>query len=102
MKPSRRARALILVLAGVVWALVNGPVEGPVLITFTPSMGLTVADLLSIALFAAAAVVWWRPRQPGRPGVEPGAAGDAGDGTDSTDSADSPDSADSVRVNASS
>jgi hypothetical protein len=58
--------AALLVVAGVVWALVNGPVEGPILITFTSTMGLTVADLLSIALFgAAAAVLWWPGQRSG-------------------------------------
>jgi hypothetical protein len=65
---NRRLFALVLVLAGVLWAIVNGPVEGPVLVTFAPGMGLTVADLLSVALFAAAAAVLWWPRHPGRTG----------------------------------
>jgi hypothetical protein len=55
--------ALVLVIAGVVWALVNGPVEGPVLLTLAPGMGLTVADLLSVVFFGAAAAVLWWPRQ---------------------------------------
>ena len=62
----RRLVAAILVLAGVLWAMINGPVEGPVLLTVAPGMGLTVADLLSVGLFAAAAGVWWWPRQSRR------------------------------------
>ena len=65
---SRRLLALTLVLAGVVWAIVNGPVEGPVLLTFAPGMGLTVADLLSVGLFTAAAALLWWPRHPRRAG----------------------------------
>ncbi len=38
-----------LIAAAVVWALVNGPVEGPVLIAFGRGHGLTVADLPSVA-----------------------------------------------------
>lgn len=71
---NRRLLALTLVLAGVLWAIVNGPVEGPVLLTFAPGMGLTVADLLSVALFAAAAGLWWWPRQSRRPGETADAA----------------------------
>jgi hypothetical protein len=56
MKDSRRRRQLAaaLIVAGVVWLLVNKPVEGPVLISFTVRHGLSAADLLSIAAFVVA------------------------------------------------
>lgn len=47
-RPSKRSAVTTLV-AAVVWILVNGPLEGPVLWVVTPSHGLTVADLLSAA-----------------------------------------------------
>jgi hypothetical protein len=65
---SRRLLALTLLAAAVVWAIVNGPVEGPVLLTFAPGMGLTVADLLSVALFVAAVALLCGPRQRRRMG----------------------------------
>jgi hypothetical protein len=42
--------------------LVNGPVEGAVLLSVTRNHGLTVADLPSVALFVASAVIA-RPRR---------------------------------------
>ena len=42
-----------------VWILVNGPVEGPVLMTLTPDHGITVADLPSaVALVTAGWLVF--------------------------------------------
>ena len=38
----------------VVWVLVNGPVEGRVLLVLTPTHGLTVADLPSLAALVVA------------------------------------------------
>jgi hypothetical protein len=55
-----------LVVGGVVWVLVNQPVEGPVLLSFTPDHGLTVADLFSIAAFIIALVLVL-PTRGGRP-----------------------------------
>ena len=45
-------------LAGMslLWILVNGPMEGPVLVVFTPHHGLTGADLAGIAGLGLAAV----------------------------------------------
>jgi hypothetical protein len=53
----RRWLAVGLAGAAVIWILVNGPVEGPVLLTLTPSHGITVADLPSLALIIIAAVI---------------------------------------------
>jgi hypothetical protein len=50
--------AVGLVGGAVIWIVVNGPVEGPVLLTVTPSHGITVADLLSLALIIIAAVIF--------------------------------------------
>lgn len=50
--------AVGLVGAAVIWILVNGPVEGPVLLILTPSHGITVADLPSLALIIIAAVIF--------------------------------------------
>lgn len=57
----RRMLAGVLVVLGVVWLLVNGPLEGPTLVTFDVKHGLTVADLLSLAAFALAARLWFVP-----------------------------------------
>jgi hypothetical protein len=57
---SRRTRvvtAAVLVLAAVVWVLVNGPVEGPVLVVVSPGHGLTVADLFSVAAVLVAVLL---------------------------------------------
>ncbi|MEJ5912947.1 hypothetical protein [Pseudokineococcus sp. 1T1Z-3] len=51
---------LVVAAAGVAWWLVNGPVEGAVLLVVTRTNGLTVADLLVpplLAVAVAAAVV---------------------------------------------
>lgn len=48
LRPSRMA-AFALIGVAIVWVLVNGPLEGYVLYSFTPYNGLTVADLFSIA-----------------------------------------------------
>lgn len=45
---------LVLLVAAVIWLLVNGPVEGPVLVELTPDHGLTVADLPALAAGAVA------------------------------------------------
>lgn len=70
----RQAVAVLLVVAAVVWVLVNGPVEGPTLIVFSPSHGLTVADLPSLAAGAVAVLLVWprRGRGPGRLGRDLG------------------------------
>jgi hypothetical protein len=49
--------AVGLVAAAAIWVLVNGPVEGPVLLVLTPSHGITVADLPSLAALVIAAVL---------------------------------------------
>jgi hypothetical protein len=46
--------------AAVGWVLVDGPVEGPVLLVLTSSHGITVADLPAIvALVIAGVLVIW-------------------------------------------
>ncbi len=59
---SRRRRrwvAVGLVALAVVWVLVNGPVEGPVLLVLTQSHGVTLADLGSLAALAVAGALYW-------------------------------------------
>ena len=51
--------AVALVVAAGVWILVNGPVEGPVLLVLTPSHGITVADLASIGALVTAGLIFW-------------------------------------------
>jgi hypothetical protein len=41
----------------VIWIFVNQPVEGPVLLTLSTNHGITVADLLSIALLMTAGLL---------------------------------------------
>lgn len=62
-RPRTHARAGALVLLGVVWILVNGPVEGPTLLVLGGGHGLTTADLLSVAAFTAAAWLELRERR---------------------------------------
>lgn len=41
--------ALVLqVLAGTAWLLLDGPIEGPVLVALTPDHGLTLSDLVAL------------------------------------------------------
>ncbi len=54
-----RPGALLLAATSAGWLLVNGPVEGVVLLTVTPAHGLTGADLAGLAGLALAA---WRLR----------------------------------------
>lgn len=58
----RALLAVILVAAGLVWLRVDEPIEGRVLLELTPNHGITSADLLSVAAFAAAVILLW----PGR------------------------------------
>lgn len=58
----RGAAAVVVAAVGAIWMLVNGPVEGYVLLSVTRTHGLTVADLPSVALFVASAVIA-RPRR---------------------------------------
>lgn len=70
VRPSPVALGLV-VAAGLAWWLVNGPVEGAVLLEVSPRHGLTVADLLVPPLVAAAALALVlarrRPRGRARP-----------------------------------
>jgi len=54
----RRWLAVGLVGVAVTWILVNSSVEGPVLLTLTPSHGITVADLASLALIIIAGFIF--------------------------------------------
>ena len=60
MQRHRIAVAVGLVAAAVLWALVNKPVEGPTLIAFDNSHGLTLGDLPSVAAVILAGVLIWR------------------------------------------
>lgn len=53
----RTVAAALLVVAAAVWARVNGPFEGRVLLVFTPDHGFTEADLLSVAAVALAVLL---------------------------------------------
>jgi hypothetical protein len=53
----RKWLAVGLVAAAVIWIFVNQSVEGPVLLTLSPNHGITVADLLSIALLIIAGLL---------------------------------------------
>ncbi len=64
---NRRALAVVLVVLGVTWVLVNGPEEGPILFTFAPDHGVTTADLLSLVAFVLAVLLWFdRTGEPPR------------------------------------
>ena len=56
-KARRRWMAVGLAAAAVGWVLVNGPVEGPVLLVLTSSHGITVADLPAIVALVLAGVL---------------------------------------------
>lgn len=53
-----------LVVVAVLWLLLNQQVEGSVLLVVAPGMGLTVADLPSIAVVLLAAALVWPLRRP--------------------------------------
>ena len=46
---------ILLAVLGVIWLRASGPIEGPVLIVFSDTHGLTVADL---AVLAAGPAAW--------------------------------------------
>jgi hypothetical protein len=54
--------AVGLVAAALIWVLVNGPVEGPVLLILAPSHGITVADLPSLAALVIAGLLLFSTR----------------------------------------
>ena len=59
-----RPGAVVLAVVSVLWLLVNGPVEGVVLLPVIADHGLTGADLAGLA--GLALVAWrWRGRQQG-------------------------------------
>ena len=64
MKMSRRRYvALLLIVAGIIWWLVNKQLgEGPILWHYAEGHALTFTDLLSVAAFAVA-VLLWLPRR---------------------------------------
>jgi hypothetical protein len=53
----RRAVALLLLPVSVAWVAFNGRLEGPVLLTVTPTHGVTVSDLLAVLGVLVALVV---------------------------------------------
>ena len=59
----RRFLALAIVVAGVIWLLINKSVdEGPTLLVLGEGHGVTAADLPSFAAFVVAGLMWRRPR----------------------------------------
>lgn len=64
MSPAgKRRAAAALVVAAVVWVLVNGPVEGRVLFVFAPRHGVTTADLTSVAAVLLAGMLLMSSRR---------------------------------------
>ena len=58
----RGAAAVVVAAVGLLWMLVNRPVEGPILFTVARTHGMTVADIPSVVLFVVAGVIA-RPRR---------------------------------------
>ena len=56
----RRIAAVLLLPAAVAWVLFNGPIEGPILMTFSENHGLTVSDLLAVVAVVVALTVLLR------------------------------------------
>ena len=58
----RRYVALVLLVAGVVWWLVNKQFgEGPIIWHYAEGHAVTLTDLLSIAAWGVAVILWLRP-----------------------------------------
>lgn len=55
-----RPGAVLLAAVSVLWLLVNGPLEGEVLVSFNDDHGLTSADLATVAGLGVAVWVWIR------------------------------------------
>ena len=72
LRPTLPHLALVAALT-IAWVLTNGLIEGPVLVSFTRSHGLTVADLAVFATIpAVASYAWSRGRRgPARPTDHP-------------------------------
>ena len=51
--------AVGLVAAAGAWVLVNGPVEGHVLLVLTRTHGITVADLPAVGAVVIAGLLYW-------------------------------------------
>ncbi len=67
-RPTRLSSAAVAV-ASVLWLFFNGPIEGHVLVVFTPQHGITESDLLSVVGMGLAVTGWWRAgRRRTRPG----------------------------------
>ena len=62
-RTARRVSAAVLVVLAVVWGLVNGPFEGPVLLVLSPGHGITTSDLLSVAAVLVAGWLVVFPRR---------------------------------------
>ena len=83
----RGAAAVVVVSVGVLWMLVNHPVEGPILFTVARTHGMTVADIPSVVLFVVAGVIalpsrwrasrWWVGRRAPAPAPAPAASSPA-------------------------
>jgi hypothetical protein len=54
------AAAVLLLPVAAAWVLFNGPIEGPILLTFTADHGLTVSDLLAVVAVLVALVALLR------------------------------------------
>lgn len=56
-----RPGAVLLAAISVAWLMVSQPMEGAVLVVFSPTRGLTAADLGGLAGLVIAGWVWVRP-----------------------------------------
>jgi hypothetical protein len=66
---ARRAVAVLLLPVSGAWITFNGRFEGPILITFSSSHGMTVSDLLAVlGVLVAAGVLVLDRRRRRRPG----------------------------------
>jgi hypothetical protein len=59
----KRVGAVLLALLSFVWLTVDHDFEGRILLTFSAHNGLTASDLVGVAGFVAAAILWWRARR---------------------------------------
>jgi hypothetical protein len=55
---TRRVLAVVLVVAAVAWLPLDHDIEGPILYAIDATHGITTADLLSVALFLLARVLF--------------------------------------------
>jgi hypothetical protein len=62
LRPSVGA-AVVLAVVAIAWVIWNGPIEGAVLVSFTPDHGITESDVLGSAAILIAAATLVRVRR---------------------------------------